>query len=221
MSKGVYFSKQNLVCCRFPFKVGKKKIPLNCDIWLVSLTSLVSNVFDKRKALKYNLTFAGKSVKVIVSRLSVFLDINVDLSFSGSWTVLDRLLTCLCRNAEMLSEQGSVLEAKSLLKEALLLSRKFHLSFWYDLFSLWLISNFYDILDSEVLSHKFSRSFDRDGCGNTKLISVPNRLLICSFCARYLGNVSRKTFFSCKRMIFDIEEKLVHCLKLEFYAGIK
>ena len=65
-----------------------------------------------------------------------FLDINIDLSFSSSWAILDRLLTCLCRNAEMLSEQGSVLEAKSLLKEALVLARKFHLSFWYDLLSL-------------------------------------------------------------------------------------
>ena len=47
---------------------------------------------------------------------------------SANWAYLDKLLICLTRNAELLKHQGSLLEAKSLLKEALHLTHKYHLS---------------------------------------------------------------------------------------------
>ena len=50
------------------------------------------------------------------------------MTLSSNWAYLDKLLICLTRNAELLKHQGSISEAKSLLKEALLLTRKYHLS---------------------------------------------------------------------------------------------
>ncbi|XP_065666100.1 uncharacterized protein LOC101239166 isoform X3 [Hydra vulgaris] len=48
--------------------------------------------------------------------------------FSFVWEVLDKLITCLLHNAELFKQQGYIPQAKALLKEALLLSKKFHLS---------------------------------------------------------------------------------------------
>ncbi|XP_066926084.1 uncharacterized protein [Clytia hemisphaerica] len=44
-----------------------------------------------------------------------------------NWLILDKLLTCLTHHAELLKQQGSIMESKGYLKEALLLAKKYNL----------------------------------------------------------------------------------------------
>jgi len=55
----------------------------------------------------------------------MFLTLKGDLV--TSWIILDKLLLCLTHHAELLKHQGSILESKAYLKEALLLSKKYNL----------------------------------------------------------------------------------------------
>ena len=44
-----------------------------------------------------------------------------------NWIILDKLLSCLVHQAELLKQQGSIMESKAYLKESLLLAKKYNL----------------------------------------------------------------------------------------------
>lgn len=89
-------------------------------------------VVDEHFPAKSPFPLVADSLKFLRSLYEAcILQLQVDggFTFSSSWLILDKLIMCLSYQAELLKQQGSGLEAKSYLKEALLLAKKFHLSF--------------------------------------------------------------------------------------------
>ena len=83
----------------------------------------ITKILFKSDAIQYN-KISGYSFYTNV----VYLTFHV---CSGemvlNWMILDKLLSCLVHHAELLKHQGSIMESKAYLKEALVLAKKYNL----------------------------------------------------------------------------------------------